>query len=301
MAYSGKVEIVVGFACNNNCLFCSVGKRTENKTTEQIKKEILLAINNDFAEEINFTGGEPTIRKDFCELITFARENGAKEVRVTTNGLMFSDKDFLDRAIASGLTGAIFSLHGSNPETHDFLCNVKGAFEKAFKGLENASKTKLTLDVNFVLTKLNFKELPKLAELLRKNYRIRAMCVIFPDIDGNLAKNKWLIPTFSQVSKSVDTAASILKDHGVTVWVMNMPPCSLKINRECATCGQLRTRMYWFSMRVDLDAKIKDCCEKLEFCRNCCFADVCPGISKKYIAFRGLEKLTKVDLKWNGH
>lgn len=300
MAYSGKVEIVVGFACNNNCLFCSVGKRTENKTTEQIKKEILLAINNDSAEEINFTGGEPTIRKDFCELVTFARKNGANEVRVTTNGLMFSDKAFLDRSIASGLTGAIFSIHGSRPQTHDFLCNSKGAFEKAIRGLENTSKAKITIDINFVLTKINYKELPKLAKMLCKNYKIRAMCIIFPDIDGSLAKNKWLIPAFSQVSKSTDSAASILKKHGVTVWVMNMPPCSLKINKDSANCGQLRTRMYWFNMKVYLDNKMKEGCEKMKFCEDCHFADKCAGISKKYIAFRGIKKLLKDDLKWNG-
>ncbi|MCX8189717.1 MAG: radical SAM protein [Candidatus Diapherotrites archaeon] len=300
MTYLGKVEIVLGFACNNNCLFCSVGNRNQNKSTEEIKKEIMLALGKDFAEEINFTGGEPTIRKDLCELIAFARKNGAKEVRITTNGLLLSNKAFLDQMIAAGLTGVILSIHGLNPETHDFLCNVKGAFEKAIKGLENASKANLTIDVNFVLNKINFNELPKLAEFLCNNYQIRAMCIIFPDIDGNLLNNKWLIPTFAQVSESVDSAASILKNHGITVWVMNMPPCSLKKNKDSATCGQLKTKMYWFDMKVDLETKIKSSCEKLKICKDCRFANNCPGISKKYVAFRGLELLGD-DLKWSGH
>ncbi len=286
-----RVEIVVGFACNNRCLFCSIGAKNENKSTEQIKKEIIKAIKKDKAREINFTGGEPTIRKDIFELVEFAKKTGAKTVRVTTNGRMFSNKDFTERIARAGLNGVIFSIHGLNAETHDSLSNVKGAFIQTIKGLTNARTQKLTIDINTVVTTENLDELPELAEMLSRNFGIRSMCIIFPDIDGFLEANPWLVPSFSQAIKSIDETVTVLKKYKKTAWVLNMPPCLFEKNKDATSCSELRTKMYWFDLQVNLDENRSKGKIKLKECKHCSLGKKCIGISKKYIELKGEPKI----------
>ncbi|MCD6367902.1 MAG: radical SAM protein, partial [Candidatus Aenigmarchaeota archaeon] len=182
-----KVEIVVGFLCNNNCMFCSVGNRNFNKSTEQIKMDIDRAVKEN-PNEINFTGGEPTIRKDIFELVKYASEK-VSDVRITTNGRMLSKKSFTKKIVKSGLTGAIFSIHSPYPKVHDYLVQVNGAFIQAINGLKNLKKFTDKIDVNIVINNLNYRSLHKLTEMLFSKYNVRSICFIYPDIDGNLLEN----------------------------------------------------------------------------------------------------------------
>ena len=65
---SGKKLIIeLGDSCNNNCIFCSVkNKANVNLSTSEIKKRIQDAKMKGY-KRIEFSGGEPTIRKDFLE------------------------------------------------------------------------------------------------------------------------------------------------------------------------------------------------------------------------------------------
>jgi len=89
--------------------------------------------------EINFTGGELTIRKDIFDIISYDKGK-VKNVRITTNGRLLSYKWFTKKIVDAGLTGAIFSLHGIDAKTHDYLTSANGSFEQIIKGLENLSE-----------------------------------------------------------------------------------------------------------------------------------------------------------------
>ncbi|MFC1723905.1 hypothetical protein ACFL0V_07230, partial [Nanoarchaeota archaeon] len=58
-------EVKVGSACNNNCVFCLNEKRGWRRETGDLMKEIESL---PYMDEINFTGGEVTIRDDFFDL-----------------------------------------------------------------------------------------------------------------------------------------------------------------------------------------------------------------------------------------
>jgi MoaA/NifB/PqqE/SkfB family radical SAM enzyme len=205
-----KIEIVTGFSCNNNCKFCSVKRRDFDKTTEDIKKDIDRAI-KESPKEINFTGGEPTIRKDIFELIKYTNGRKIKEIRVTTNGRMLSYKNFTNNMVEAGLTGAIFSIHGHKAKLHDYLTNVKGSFDQAIEGLKNLREFTEDIDVNIVINSENYKFLPEVVEMLIDKFNIRAVCLIFPTIDGNLLSNLNLVPSYNQVVDSLHKTIDIIK------------------------------------------------------------------------------------------
>lgn len=284
-----KVEIVVGFLCNSNCLFCSVGKRNFNKTTEQIKKDIDRAILEN-PREINFTGGEPTIRKDIFELVNYAKGR-INEIRITTNGRMFSSSDFTKKIVESGLTGAIFSIHSPYPKIHDYLVQVNGAFDQAIKGLKNLRRFTNDIDVNIVINKLNYKSLPKLTDMLFNKFDVRSICFIYPDIDGNLLKNLWLVPRYGEIKNFLHRALDIVRKHKKTAWSLNIPPCFFEGYEEYSSLYELKTKMFWPNQDTDLDEKRKEGKVKIDACKECKYNSACPGISKKYVDLYGTKDL----------
>ena len=280
-----KVEIVTGFSCNNNCRFCSIGERSFDKSTETLKRDVERAARIT-RKEINFTGGEPTIRKDIFELVEFASSFKFEDVRVTTNGRMFSYKSFARKMLTSGLTGAIFSIHAPTPSVHDYLTRVDGSFVQAMKGWKNLRNLGCEIDNNVVLTSRNYMLLPELAEYLSKN-GLRAMCIIYPTIDGNLLKNPELIPEFGRVAPFVHKTIDILKKHKKTVWCLNIPLCFMQGYEKYSELMELKTRMIWPNEETDLDEKRMEGRKKVDACNECRFRLICAGIPERYLNLKG--------------
>jgi MoaA/NifB/PqqE/SkfB family radical SAM enzyme len=288
-----KIEIVTGFTCNNNCMFCSVGDklRSFDKTTDEILDDIDRAVSEN-PEEINFTGGEPSIRKDILKLVSYTKSKGIKQIRMTTNGRMFSYEKFTEDIVRAGLTGAIFSVHCPDPEIHDSLTGAKGGFEQTMKGLKKLYSLVKTIDVNTVITSRTYKLLPQNMELI-KGY-VRSVCIIFPTIDGHLKLNRGLIPKMKDSEEYIHKAIDVLKSAGKQTWTMNYPVCFMKGYESYSTLTELKTKMFWPHMDTILDEKRKTDCVQVEACGRCKYRIVCPGVMKGYVDAMGTDEIKPV-------
>ena len=293
MVRINKIEIVTGFTCNNNCLFCSVGDklRSFDKTTGEVLADIDRAV-SEKPEEINFTGGEPTIRRDILELVSYTKNKGIREIRVTTNGRMFSYDKFAEKMVENGLTGAIFSVHCPDAKLHDNLSGVKGSFDQTMKGLKNLHSHGKTIDMNTVITSKTYKFLPETMEMI-KNY-IRSVCLIFPTIDGHLKGNKFLIPRMKEVQKYIHKAIDILKGAGKQGWTLNYPVCFMKGYEAFSSMMELQTKMFWPHMDTNLDEKRKGDNILVNACKNCRYRLVCIGVMKGYVDVMGDKEIKPV-------
>lgn len=289
-----KIEIVTGFSCNNNCLFCSVGDklRSFDKTTGEIMADIDRAVSEN-PEEINFTGGEPAIRPDILKLISYARSKGVKEIRVTTNGRMFSYDKFTKSVVDAGLTGAIFSFHCPCAKLHDEMSCVKGSFEQTLKGLKNLHSYGKTIDINTVITAKTYKLLPKTMGMI-KDY-IRSVCLIFPTIDGHLKGNRSLIPKMKEAEKYIHEAIDVLRDAGKQGWTLNYPVCFMKGYEEFSSMMELQTKMFWPHMDTNLDEKRKGDNIHVKACKKCKYKLVCIGVMKGYVEVMGDKEIKPVE------
>ena len=84
--------------CNSNCIYCGVQAnkpKTKNNTLKAIK-ELIKSGKFKNNGEITFQGGEPTILKEFEDLVKLFIKEGSK-IRVHSSGILFS------RAIRNGL------------------------------------------------------------------------------------------------------------------------------------------------------------------------------------------------------
>ena len=100
---TGRIDIKIGFACNNLCRFCVQGDkrhRVKAPTTRKVREE--LESGRKRADGVVFTGGEPTLRRDLPELVSFAREVGYETIQIQTNGRTFASRRYCEQMIEAG-------------------------------------------------------------------------------------------------------------------------------------------------------------------------------------------------------
>jgi len=97
---------------------------------------------------IMFTGGEPTVRKDFAEICALAKENGFQEVICATNGYGFQQKkgglEWTKKAYEAGLDTLYFQFDGINNETYEKTRGIKNLMKYKMRVVENCRKAGLS-------------------------------------------------------------------------------------------------------------------------------------------------------------
>ena len=154
------------------------------KTTEEIL-QIMKERRSSGSESIEFTGGEPTIRKDIVFLLRSASEMGFKEIALSTNARMFSYRPFLEAAVNAGITRVSTTLDGGNEKMHDAITRTPGSFKQTVAGIDNLVRFGIPVTVNTVLFKLNVSNLEEIAEkLIELNVSSWGILDLIPD--GNI-------------------------------------------------------------------------------------------------------------------
>jgi radical SAM protein with 4Fe4S-binding SPASM domain len=160
------------FACDNNCVHCtSAGKPAapDEVNTEDAKRIVDQAYEFG-ASFFGITGGEPLLRKDLFEVITYARKLGMN-TSIITDGRLLNDKAFEN--IVKNEVKVSVSIDGG--EAANDLVRGKGAYAAAVKTIERLSREKLlnclvyTLaNVNESVTNVNEKDFVDVLDLAEK-------------------------------------------------------------------------------------------------------------------------------------
>ena len=135
------IRMSITDVCNFKCGYClpngyQVDKNDKRKFLhlDEIRRLSkcfsLLGVN-----KIRITGGEPTVRKDFFDIIKVLKsEAGIQNVSVTTNGYKLDKK--AEQFVKSGLTGINISIDSLNRE---IFKNITGhdRLQEILNGIEN--------------------------------------------------------------------------------------------------------------------------------------------------------------------
>ena len=157
-------------ACNLRCKHCYQNAGPSPGPEELSLDEKLMVleqIDEMGIPVIALSGGEPTIHPDFLRIV----EEGARRgiyMAVATNGIRFADEDFTQRAIRAGLRYVEVSLDSADPKKHDEFRGVKGAWEKAVKGIKNVVRLgegKVSTGIATTITRLNMDEIQDMVRL----------------------------------------------------------------------------------------------------------------------------------------
>ena len=122
----------LGYRCNNNCLICVVdayANRHKNMTTKEIIKLFDGFKHEKYLREVEFSGGESTIRKDFLYLLSYlSKEYPSLFISILTNGRRFSNHVFTQEVSKHNIGKIVIVFHHYKEELHDEQTQAKNSF-----------------------------------------------------------------------------------------------------------------------------------------------------------------------------
>ncbi len=156
------------YACNLRCKHCysSAGESAHRELSTEEARRVVIDLADSGVVAVAFSGGEPLLRRDFYEIAELAHEHGLYTA-VATNGTVIT-REVAARLREAGIGYVQVSLDGARAETHDSFRCVKGAFEKAIRGIKNLVEEGVFVEVATTVTKLNYREVLEIIELCEK-------------------------------------------------------------------------------------------------------------------------------------
>jgi len=131
------MTFAVTYKCQCNCVHCSAGRHFRNDVPELSTREAKALIDqsqNLGVAMIAFTGGEPLLRDDIYELISYVDKRKALPI-LFTNGKLLSEEN-VEKLIDAGLYSLFVSIDSPIPEEHDQLRGMPGLFDSAIQGIK---------------------------------------------------------------------------------------------------------------------------------------------------------------------
>jgi MoaA/NifB/PqqE/SkfB family radical SAM enzyme len=113
--------------------------------------------------DLRFTGGEPTFRDDWFQILSRAKALGFA-LSLNTNGVYPQGSAIIDRLLSLELNQLTVSIDGL-AETHDRI-RGSGSFDSSMASIERLYRGGAPLRTNTVLTRDNVTEVPQLISLL---------------------------------------------------------------------------------------------------------------------------------------
>jgi MoaA/NifB/PqqE/SkfB family radical SAM enzyme len=284
------VDILLNYACNAHCLFCSQdpsGRKTSNDLPlEKALQQMYLAYGSGY-RRLGLTGGEPTLRRDLPKLIALSRKIGYSYVRIQTNGLRLAEPRYAGALARAGLTFVKFSIHGHDAETHDKLVGVPGAFAKCLRAVENLRELKLGMGVNLVLNRWNHEHLSEFFDLFLGKLGLSNFVLIAPLHEGSMAAHTRDIGApLSEMAPNIRKAFDQFRrlGHPKPPLLLNFAPCILPgFEREMLGWSNFNTIVVGPDGQAsDLDQSAKSCAVKKAGCRRCVYNERCVGIDRSY-------------------
>jgi AdoMet-dependent heme synthase len=115
---------------------------------------------------IILTGGEPLLRDDIFDLISYGTGKGLRMV-IAINGTLLDEEKAL-KLKASGIKRVSMSLDGMDRASHDAFRGVAGSFDAVMKGAGLLRAAGLPFQINTTVTRLNVADLNDIYERVKQ-------------------------------------------------------------------------------------------------------------------------------------
>jgi len=149
--------------CNLNCIHCYSSEQYEELKTNDVY-HVLDMLYEVGAGLIDFGGGEPLLRSDIFDIISYSKHLGFY-TSISTNGTLLSSS-IVKHLKTLDIDHVCISLDGVNSETHEYIRNKEGTYEKTIAGIKNCVKANINTQISTVFMKSNINEFYELFNLL---------------------------------------------------------------------------------------------------------------------------------------
>ena len=152
--------------CNYKCRYCDHWRRDYNNemSVDQWRKALDDLRSWIGTYHIEFSGGEPYVRKGFLDIARHCRDTGV-HWGVTTNGGAFKNKKIAHDTVEARPSNINISIDSHRPDVHGYARGIPDSLGDILEGLENIKAESRAQGVEFatvfkaVVHRLNFREL----------------------------------------------------------------------------------------------------------------------------------------------
>jgi MoaA/NifB/PqqE/SkfB family radical SAM enzyme len=276
--------------CNQDCVYCQVNRFYDPRispSTDKVKKMIR---DTEKRSMLMFTGGgEPTMREDLFELLSYARDQGFAFIRMETNAVKLSDTQYVKKLKAAGLTECVVSLHSHIEQVSDIITSTPGTYKKTIVGLKNLEREKIPVtSILFVITSLNYAAISDFFDFISESFPYIKLIVLsfIRPIESDERSRKYT-PKLSDIELELYKAIAHGRKLGIMAVIFpscGIPFCYLQGPEELSHAIDFIKGVRKEDMEEMVHPKEKT---KVDCCSVCHLNELCSGIHKSYLRIYG--------------
>ncbi len=201
--------------CNARCPFCFIDFNSENHGKNELTLEEIETIAKSLPDSlmnVNFTGGEPFMRRDILEIASaYFTNSSVQSIFITSNGC-FTEKTkiFCQTILEKFPKKEIFIALSVDdlPENHDKIRKVKGLFSKCMDTFSMLKKLpNIRPSISITISQENYQHAETIYKLLIDQYEVDAIQLIMVRDEGVFKLNKnykqQLLQTYLSLSEEL--------------------------------------------------------------------------------------------------
>jgi hypothetical protein len=262
-------------------------------------------------EGITLTGGEVTIRRDFCDLVHHGLSRGLS-ITIQTNGRRLAcvvNEEFFKGITDRTYLTFVVALHGSNAVVHDSITRREGSFEETLSGIKHVREQGFKVWGKVVLSRLNMEDAIETLRLFA-TMGVQNITMAFPhaeDFDEDVFRE--VVPRYSDLSRLLGKLAEPLSIGVVlehldleTIPYCVMPTQTLWRSSMDIDFALAKLRGEGTTIRMAIDDRLIDWTTtrpaiktKSSVCVRCLMDRLCEGPWAEYVHHFGDDELRPID------
>lgn len=280
----GLLDVILGYDCNLACDYCTITPAMRERALSSAA--VLAAMRDGRARDydrVAFTGGEPTIRGDLLGLIRAAGKLGYADIKVQSNGLLFTAAN-ITRLVEAGVNRIHVSIHTHEPAAYDALVRRADSYALMEQGLRNAVGSGAHVVADVIIKTDTYLRLPAAIEWLAERGVPEVHLWYVSLTDGNAGAVESLPPMRVAVPL-VRAALARGRALGLDIKSLHIPRCLLGEDAIHAwDPGSQRVMVVTPDATFELKQSRLAGQHQVPACRGCEYESFCPGVRPDYVA-----------------
>lgn len=183
-----SVHFDLTYRCNERCVHCYLDHDDHGEMTTAEVKHVLDQLAAAGTLFLIFSGGELLLRKDFFELVAYARQLGF-DIKLKTNGLLIGERAAA-RIRELGVRQVQISVYSHRPDVHDGITKVPGSLDRTLAAIRFLKAQGLRVLIANVLMRQNVDDYPSVRALAAE---LGVECTIDPTITPKMDGDRSIV------------------------------------------------------------------------------------------------------------
>src|ERR1019366_4104876 len=128
-----SVQLDLTYRCNERCVHCYLDHHDHGEMTTAEIKDLLDQMADAGVFYLTISGGEILMRRDFFEILEYARARTFC-IKLKTNGILIRQKE-ADRIVSLSVESVQISIYSHLPKVHDAITKLPGSLVQSIEAI----------------------------------------------------------------------------------------------------------------------------------------------------------------------